>query len=517
VNYNLVYILPELILAVGGILALIAGLGARAQTTPRRLGVFSPEIVSLVVLVAAFIPTCLLLGHRYEYALSGIPQFTMRGASSGMMVFDGLALALKIIAIISTGAVILLSIDYFKTARLHRGEFYGLLLFATLAITTLAASTDLIMIYLSLEFLSITSYVLTGYLKRDLRSNEAAVKYFIYGSVAAAVMIYGMSILYGITGTTNIFSIAQALRLQSVAMRPLIFISTLLILVGFGFKVALVPFHQWAPDTYEGAPTPITTFLSVGSKAAGFAVLIRVLATGIPITGTFNWTPIIIGLSAITMTYGNLVALVQTNAKRMLAYSSIAHAGYLLLGVATLGVATDFDGRSSAVQAILIYLFAYMLMNLGAFAVVTRLGLALKSDDMRRYAGLIRRDPWAAGAMVFFMLSLAGIPPTAGFLGKFYLFYTAIRASQQTGTSALMWLAVLAIVNTVISVYYYFNIVRIMFFGDAKETAPLPPAGAVNVVIGATLIMTVLVLIFAHPFAHLALRTSAIFSGTWIQ
>jgi proton-translocating NADH-quinone oxidoreductase chain N len=511
VNYSLFYISPEIILAIGGILVLIAGLATRSSSAPRRIGIFSPEGLSLLVLAAAFVPTAMFLCDKL--ALSGVAQFTMDGKLAGMMSVDGLSIAFKLIALISTAIVVLLSMDFFRDKSSYRGEYYSLLIFAALAITMLAASTDLVMIYLSLEFLSIVSYVLAGYLKRDLKSNEAAIKYFIYGSVAAAVMIYGMSILYGLTGQTNILAIAQILKNPVGIPAPLLFISVLFMIVGFGFKVALVPFHQWSPDIYEGAPTPVTAFLSVASKAAGFAVLIRVLATGVPITSSLNWTPLIIILAGLTMTYGNLVAISQTNIKRMLAYSSIAQAGYLLLGVATLGVATDWLGKSSAVQSVLLYLYAYLFMNLGAFAVIAKVGSALKSDDLKDYAGLVKRAPWAAAAMFFFMLSLAGIQPTAGFLGKFYLFYAAIQTAQQTQTTALLWLSVVAIINTVISVYYYFNVVRIMFMTEAKESTPLPESRTLNVVIGAALVMTVLILIFSQTFADLALKTATIFSG----
>lgn len=487
-DFNLFYISPELILAAGGILVLITGLGTRKWAVPGRIGPFSPEVVSLAVLVAALAASVMLLADRD--ALRGIPQF------GGVMAIDGLAVFFKIIAIVSTAIVAFLAMDFFRGKPFHRGEFYALLVFAALAISSLAASTDLIMIYLSLEFLSITSYVLVGYLKQDPKSNEAAMKYFLYGAIAAAVMIYGMTMLYGLTGTTNILAIADALR-ASQASYPLIFLSTVLVLAGFGFKIAMVPFHQWAPDTYEGAPTPIAAFLSVGSKAAGFAVLVRVLGTGIP-TGVLDWTPLIILLSGISMTVGNLVAIPQTNIKRMLAYSSIAQAGYLLLGVATMAYS------SLAVPAVSLYVFIYLFMNLGAFAVVTILSARLESDDIRDYAGLIKRAPAAAVAMALFLLSLAGIPPTAGFLGKFYLFAAAI----QSGDTAVFWLAVVAIANTVVSVYYYMNVVRQMFFVEPKHDTPLVPSRPLNFVIGFTLAMTLIMLLYPQPFIQMAYRSA---------
>ena len=508
-NFNLYYISPELILAVGGMLALVAGLATRKWTTPGRIGPLSVEGVSLFVLLAALVPSVMLFR---DIAGSGVSQF------GGMFAVDGLSIFFKIIGILSSILVIFLSIEYFKKIRFHRGEYYSLIVFATLAITALAASTDMIMIYLSLEFLSITSYILVGYLKQDSRSNEAAVKYFLYGSIAAAVMVYGMSMLYGLTGTTNIFEIAKALQ-GGGDSSMLLGISTVMVLAGFGFKIAMVPFHQWSPDTYEGAPTPITAFLSVGSKAAGFAVLVRVLATGIT-NDTLDWLPLIIVLSGITMTVGNLIAIPQLNIKRMLAYSSIAQAGYLLLGVAAIPFFPV--NNSPAVTSILLYLFAYLFMNLGAFAVVTIISSKLNSDEIRDYAGLRKRSPFAAWAMVFFLLSLAGIPPTAGFLGKLYLFAAAINAMNQPehllaakglSVTPLFYLLVAAIVNTVISVYYYLNVVRMMFFTEARETAPIYMGRALSFVIGLTLIMTLIVLIYPQPFIAMAAKSANMFMG----
>ena len=498
-NFNLYYISPELILAVGGILALALGLSTgrfARKGEPARIGILSPEVVSVAVLLAALVPSIMLLADKG--VARGVSQF------GGVMAVDGLALFFKIIAIVSTVIVALLSMDFFRgvqSAVADRGEYYALLVFAALAISSLAASTDLIMIYLSLEFLSITSYILAGYLKEEPKSNEAAVKYFLYGSVAAAAMIYGMSMLYGITGTTNILAIADALW-ANPAPYSLLFLSTVLVLVGFGFKIAMAPFHQWAPDTYEGAPTPITAFLSVGSKAAGIAVLVRVLATGITF-GAFDWTPLIILLSGATMTVGNLVAIPQLNIKRMLAYSSIAQVGYLLLGVAAMAYSP------LALPAILLYVFIYLFMNLGAFAVVTMLSARLGSDEIRDYAGLIRRAPVAAVAMVFFMLSLVGVPPTAGFLGKFYLFSAAI----QSGRPAIFWLTVLAIANTVVSAYYYLNVVRQMFFAQAKRPTAITSSRPLSFVIGLTLAMTLLVLLYAQPFIRMAHRSAAMLMG----
>jgi NADH-quinone oxidoreductase subunit N len=496
-NFNLYYVSPELILAVGGILALIIGLATGKFTRygeNYRVGILSPEVVSSLVLIAALVPSIALLTN--SRVVKGISQF------GGMIVVDGFALFFKIIAILSTLIVILLSIPYFRGLRFYRGEYYALLVFATLAITCLASSTDLVMIYLSLEFLSIVSYILVGYLKQDPRSNEAAMKYFLYGSVAAAVMVYGMSIMYGMTGTTSLSDLPQTLWSARYSIR---FLAVALILVGFGYKISMVPFHQWTPDTYEGAPTPITAFLSVGSKAAGIAVLTRTLTTGIPV-GAFDWKPFILLLSALTMTIGNLVAIPQVNIKRMLAYSSIAHAGYMLLGIAAIAY-----GSSLAVPSVLLYLFTYLFMNLGAFGVVTILSTKLRSDEIRDYAGLIKRAPIPAVALVLFLLSLAGIPPGV-FIGKLYLFAAALQVARDT-SNALFWLTVIAAANTVVSLYYYMNVARVMFFCEARSTTPVIASRSLNFVVALTAAVTVLLLVYPQPFIQLAHWSAALLSG----
>ena len=481
-------------------MVLAVGLYAR---TGRKLGIISPEILSLAVLLGSLVPTVMLFTRAH--VMKGVPQFVLSGMGSGMMAVDGLAVFFKIIAVLSTAIVIFLSVEYFKGREdFHRGEFYALLIFATLAINLLAASTDLIMIYLSLEFLSITSYVLVGYLKKDPKSNEGAIKYFLYGSIAAAVMLYGMSMLYGATATTDIFQIANSLAASAepVSSNHLLFFSALLILVGLGFKVAMVPFHHWAPDAYEGAPTPITAFLSVGSKAAGFAVIVRVLATSLR-PDIFWWAPLVMILSGITMTIGNLVAIPQLNIKRMLAYSSIAQAGYILLGVSAMAY------TSTALTAVLIYIFIYLFMNLGAFTVVTLLSAKLGSDHLRDYAGLIRRAPVHAVALVIFLLSLAGIPPTAGFLAKFYLFLAAVNAQS----NQILWLTIIALANTVISIYYYMNVARLMFFRPPISLEPIPQSRALNFALGLTLAMTFIILFYPKPFIQLAEMSARVFSG----
>lgn len=490
-NFNLFLISPEIILAAGGIVTLFVGLFTCKGARITGIRIFSPEIFSLLVLSAAFMASI-----RLVYSSNGVSQF------GWMIAVDGFAIYIKIIASLSAIIVVLLSMDYFRSIGIHKGEYYALLIFAVLAINMLSASTDMIMIYLSMEFLSIVSYVLSGIDKKNPRSNEAAIKYFLYGSVAAAVMLYGMSMLYGLTGTTDILAMANTGLDASSGHYAALILSTIMVLVGFGFKTAMVPFHQWAPDVYEGAPTPISAFLSVASKAAGLAILTRLLATGLQ-QSFIDWMPIILVLSAVTMTVGNIVAISQTNIKRMLAYSSIAQAGYILMAVAAIPY-TD-----TAVPAVLIYLFVYLFMNLGAFAVVAHISPKINSEEIEEYAGLAKRSPVIALAMFFFMLSLAGIPPTAGFLGKFYLFSAAINANNVF----IFALAVLAIINTVISVYYYFNVVREMYFVKAEDDSPIESSGLIKTVIAITLGMTIIVFLFPRIFIDLAASCSMLFSN----
>ena len=495
-DFSLVYISPELVLALGGLLVLAVSLGYRKWTAPGRVTPYSPETLSVLVLLAAL--GCSLFLMTKPAVHRGVAQF------GGMIAVDGLAIFFKVIACVSGIIVVFLAADYFDGVRVHRGEFYALLVFAVLAVNLLSASTDLVMIYVSLEFLSLTSYVLVGFLKQDPRSNEAAMKYFLYGAVASAVMLYGLTMFYGIAGDTTFRSITAYFVAFGSEDLPshILFLATLLTLVGFGFKAAMVPFHQWSPDVYEGAPTPITAFLSVASKAAGFAVIIRVLTTTIT-HDVVNWAPMMMILAGLTMTVGNLTAIPQVNIKRMLAYSSIGQAGYLLIGIAA--------ARYSelAIPATLLYLFIYLFMNLGAFTVVTMISSRVNSDDIRDYAGLVRRAPFAAGAMVFFLLSLAGIPPTAGFLAKFYIFSAAIQPRE----GHLLVLAIVGVANAVVSVYYYMNVVRLMFFQKAKCEAPLKCPPAMNLVVALTLVATLAVLVYPQPFIDLARASAHMFAA----
>jgi len=362
-----------------------------------------------------------------------------------------------------------------------------------------------VMIYLALEFLSITSYILTGFLRQDSRSVEAAVKYFLYGALASGVMLYGFSLLFGATGSVDLATIATKLG-SSPANVLLAVASITLILAGFGFKIALVPFHQWSPDAYEGAPTPITAFLSVGPKVAGFAVLIRVLVVALP-GYSFNWTAMLSLVAILTMTVGNLVALWQTNMKRMLAYSSIAQAGYMLIGVSAFA-AQPSERLLGGVDATMFFLLAYLFTNLGVFAVAIVLENKMGTANISDYAGLIRRSPFLSIALLIFFLSLIGIPPTGGFMGKFFVLGAALN--QQ-----LYVLAAFGIFNSVISVYYYFGVARQVFFSQGDDESPIQAGMVMNAVITVTMVMTLLIALYGQPFIQLAADSADILAATF--
>lgn len=383
---------------------------------------------------------------------------------SGMVTFDAMGHFFKYIFGVAGLLGIILSAGSQEIERADPPSYYTLTVALVLGMMLLATSNHMLMIYLSLEMVSVLSYILTGSVRGVRRSSEAALKYVIYGGVASGIMAYGISILYGLTGAMNLAEIAAFLKTHAVS-RPLLFTSILLMMAGFGYKIAAFPFHAWCPDIYEGAPTPFTALLSVGPKAAGFAILIRffILALAQPSEAGFvaikpvGWPQLMALLSIGTMTWGNLAALGQKNMKRMLAYSSIAHAGYMLMGFAAL--------NQEALSAILFYMVVYLLMNIGAFLVVILVANQLQTEDLDGYRGLGRRGGLGtplAVMMAIFLFSLTGIPPLAGFIGKFYLFGAVVR-------SGLYTLAVIGVLNSVVSLYYYVRVIKVMFFDEPED------------------------------------------------
>jgi len=469
---DLIYLLPELVLLLAATLVFVLDLVVRKSQAKAWL-----PYVALAGLGAA--------------ALALIPSLGGAQHVATMLVSDPFALFFKALAILGVALVILTAIPYLRGRTPYSGEFYAFLLIVVLAISLAVSAVNLIMIYLSMEFLSITSYVLAGYLRQDRKSGEAAIKYFLYGAAASGVMLYGMSLLFGATGTTDLEGISASLKSMSQGeINWLAIPALILLLVGFGFKASLVPFHQWAPDTYEGAPTPITAFLSTASKATGFALLMRVFLTAMG-SVQVQWSALLAAVAMVTMTLGNLSALRQTNMKRLLAYSSIAQAGYILIGVAAV-IANPLK-PFTGINGVLIYLFAYLVTNVGAFTVVIAFETATGKTEVKDYAGLIRRSPWLACLLLVFLLSLAGIPPTAGFIGKFYVFGAAVQAQ--------MWVLVaVAAVNSVIAAFYYLNVVRYMFLVPAEENAgPIQVAAPFGGALAATGALTLLLGLLPGP------------------
>lgn len=373
----------------------------------------------------------------------------------GMVVLDPFALFFNIVIGYATGLVILLSMDYIRRAGQEAGEFYILVLLSSLGMMLMASAGDLIIVFLGLETMSIALYVLTGFFRHRLEAGEASLKYFLMGAFASAFFLYGIALIFGATGSTNLDRIANAVA-AGAGRDPMLAIGFGLLLVGFGFKISAVPFHMWAPDAYEGAPTSITAFIATGSKAAAFASLLRVLLTALR-GAPLDWPMLMWGMAAITMTVGNVVALAQQNLKRMLAYSSIAHVGYMLVGVVA--------GGSLGNGAVLFYLLVYTFTTAGAFGAILLLERnGREAVQLADYGGLATRHPVLAVALSIFLLSLIGIPPTAGFVGKFYLFGAAVK-------SGYVWLAVIGVLNSAVAAYYYLRLIVFMYMRE-PEGAP---------------------------------------------
>lgn len=486
INFRL--LLPELILSLTGVVVMLVD-----AFTRRRGRDWSTAAISLAGLAATAVATFWL----WSDLQSGPDR-----AFGDMIVLDSFRLGFTLVFLIVAALTVLVSAIWVEWENLPAGEFHTLLLFATVGMMLMASGNDLVIIFLGLEILSIATYVMAGFRRTDLRSNESSMKYFILGSFSSAFLLYGIALVYGATahevagqplpaaGTTNISLIAE--RVGDGIFPPLLFAGVAMLLVGFSFKIALAPFHVWTPDVYEGAPTPVTAFMAAGPKAAGFAAFMRVFLFAFPFvaaTGTElgtgaqlheAWLGALWLLAVLTMTLGNVVALVQTNVKRMLAYSSIAHAGYALVGfVAAGGAQADSAQQRDAVAAVIFYLLVYAVMNLGAFAVVT---LIARSGDRRTdvedYRGIGFQSPALSLTLSLFLLSLLGVPLTAGFMGKVVVFSEALSQN-------LYLLVVIGVLNTAVSVYYYLRLIVVMFFRERTTEwhAPRIPASLAFVLI----------------------------------
>ena len=476
----------EAMLVVTALAALTLDLASlrHAEPTLRRRTIGT---VALIGLLASVIPLWQQLGH---------PRTVFLG---GTLAVDDLILVFKVVIVVLTLLTVIISMD-FDIGR-HVGEYFAVMLFGAIGMMLLISAEELLTIFVALELTSISLYILTAFHKGELRSQEAAVKYFMFGAISSAFLLFGLSYVYGVTGTTSLYGIREVVKSSGVGMSPLLATGMLFALVGFGFKVAVVPFHLWAPDAYEGAPTPVTAFIATGSKVASFFVLLKVLfigfvgLEGLAFWGHFvsGWTMLLAIMAALSMVLGNCAAIVQRNVKRLLAYSSIAHAGYIFIGL----IAATRMGATS----VLFYLIVYSLTNLGAFGVVAALSSHTGGDDLKDFDGMAKRAPFLSSLMLIFILSLAGIPPLGGFFGKFYLFASAIQRDPQN--FGLLWLVVLGILMSAVSLYYYLILLKHIYVVGSKDQSRIITPAYLNVTLGLVALAVVLLGVYPKPILEL--------------
>jgi len=482
-NVNIGSILPELIVALAGTIAMVYD-----SFFPRDR--VTTTVISLVGLAASAVLLVMMWGNVQP-----------AGAWNGMIAHDNLRLGFSFVFLLVTAMTILVSSVWIEREDVPSGEYHALLMFATFGMMLMASGNDLVIIFLGLETLSIATYVMCGLRRGDLKSNESAMKYFILGSFASAFLLYGMALVYGATGSTNITEIAA--HVGNANFPALLLVGGAMMVIGFGFKVATAPFHIWTPDVYEGAPTPVTGFMAAGPKAAAFASFVRVFVLGFPLVAGVqasgylhdSWMTALTVMAVLSMTVGNIVAIMQTNVKRMLAYSSIAHAGYAMVGFIGAGAAKSPAERDAAIASVAFYMLTYAITNLGAFAIVTLLGQ--KNDrrtEFEDYNGIGFKSPGLSFALSLFMLSLLGMPLTAGFMGKVMVFRPALEA----GNSMLTLLVVIAVINTAISAYYYLRLVVVMFFRERTSDWQQPK---ISTPVLAALIVAVVGVLYLGIFA----------------
>lgn len=468
-NYSL--LAPEILATAVGMLVLILGLIFKDRARQ------SVGIISLLSLVAVLILVILRFTDTQVF-FNGIYQV------------DTYANFFKVLFALAAVLVILNSSQYMERFGNKKSEFYALMMFATVGMMVMASAGDLLTIYIGLELMTVSFYILTAYLLEDETSSEAGLKYLILGAISSAVLLFGMSLVFALSGTTVISQIAG-----QISREPALIAGVILMVAGFAFKIAAVPFHMWAPDIYQGAPTPITTYLAVGSKAAGFAALLRIFIFAIPLT-QFNWSLVLAILAALTMVVGNLIALTQTNVKRMLAYSSIAQAGYILAGLAA--------ANQYGLKGVLFYAMLYVFSNTGAFAVATAVEVNTGSTDRDAFNALGQRSPMLAAVMTICLLSLAGIPPMAGFAGKFYLFSGAIQAGY-------LWLAFIGLLMSMISVYYYLLVAKAMYIGSNPQTGAMTVKAPARLALWVCLLATILIGVYPALLSNWAQTAISIF------
>lgn len=430
-------------------------------------------------------------GLWQQQAFLSSTGFAELSAFGGVVTIDGFALFFNWVFLVASAIVMLASYYYLEIEGEHHGEYYALMLFAQCGMFFLAAGTDLVTLFVGLELMALSFYVMVGFLRGEKRSNEAAMKYILLGAFSSGFLLYGFSVLYGIAGSTRLADVAAAVAARQ-AWDPVVFLAVAATAVGLLFKISAVPFHMWAPDAYEGAPTSVTAYLSVASKAASFAFLLRIfwVYPGPLAAAREMWEPLLVAVAIATLIVGNIAAINQTNVKRLLAYSSISHAGYMLLGL--------IAGNDTGIKGIAVYVLVYTFMNMGAFMVVIALRRKeIIGEDLDDFAGLAHRSPGYAALMLLFLLSLAGIPPTAGFIGKYYIFLALV----ETGHYAL---AVVAVLFAGVAVYYYFKIVRSMFVREAVEKTPLATSLGLRLALGASGLLTLAIGVYPEPFLRLA-------------
>ena len=488
-TYDLYLLAPELSLALVAMGVMLVDLFVKRLTVT-----VTAALIGLIIPLGFAISQVFLVGPLV--ANHTLPS---NQAFFGMFIADQYAIFFDIIFLIIAAVMILSSYSYVGKYVKASGEFYTLLLFSVTGMMFMASTTELLSIYISLELTSIPLYVMAGLLRTGERSAEAAVKYVLLGAMSSAILLYGFALLYGLTGTTNLTSIAGSIKNGVQNGNVLVLIASVLILAGFGFKISAVPFHMWAPDIYEGSPTPATAFFSVGSKAAGFAALLRIFITGgLGQVNLMSLITIVSIIAVLTMTLGNLVAAVQTNVKRMMAYSSIAQAGYILVGFTASLSGQNSDGSS----AVLFFILVYVLTNLGAFAGIIALANATGGEKIEDFRGLAKRAPLLSAGTALCLLSLSGIPPMAGFVSKVFIFSAA-------WSQGLSWLVVIALINTVVSLVYYGRLVKVMYFdAPLKEdhlTTPMGLSSSIALTTAALIVITFaaqVVLLIANPAAN---------------
>ena len=490
--HDLQLIAPELILTVAACVALVMEV-----ILPYKLGKWTAYFslagigLALVSLGAQFVN----MGGTFRF--SSMPALAPMDGFFGMVHVDGFALIFRAVFLLAAALAIAISIRYLDIEHEQHGEYYALVLFATVGMMFLGSGYDLISLYIALELMALTFYVLVAFTKRQKRSNEAGMKYFLLGAFSSGILLYGMSLLYGIAGSTNLDAIGKSLAGAPSDLRPMLLLAMIALAAGLFFKVSAVPFHMWAPDAYEGAPTSVTAFLSTGSKAASFVLYARIFFVALA-PMQIDWAPLLGIVAALTIVVGNWAAITQENSKRLLAYSSISNAGYLLLGI----IANNTYGNIG----LFIYLLVYTLMNMGAFGIIISLRRrGIIGDNVDDMTGLAQKAPGLAAMMAIFMLSLGGLPGTGGFIGKYFLLWGLLSRAEAEHKSWYYWLAGWAVINIVVSFYYYIRFIRVMYLDDRiADDEPLSLSHALRASLVVSLVLIIFIGVYPQPFIALA-------------